>query len=56
MIEPKKLKFCIRELNLLERDRDILLNSAGLLNDNIIDAAQKLLVPSTRWPAVCVVA
>ena len=43
VIEPKKLKFCIRELNLLERDRDILLNSAGLLNDNIIDAAQKLL-------------
>ena len=36
-------KFWIRELNLLERDRDILLNPAGLLNDSIIDAAQKLL-------------
>ena len=36
-------KFWIRELNLLERDRDILLNPAGLLNDSIIDVAQKLL-------------
>ena len=36
-------KFWIRELNLLERDRDVLLNPAGLLNDSIIDAAQKLL-------------
>ena len=36
-------KFWIWELNLLERDRDILLNPAGLLNDSIIDAAQKLL-------------
>ena len=36
-------KFWIRELNLLERDRDILLSPAGLLNDSIIDAAQKLL-------------
>ena len=36
-------KFWIRELNLLERDREILLNPAGLLTDNIIDAAQILL-------------
>ena len=43
-------KFWIRELNLLERDRDILLNPAGLLNDSIIDAAQKLL--KQAFPAI----
>ena len=43
--QPKKPKREILDqgTNLLERDRDILLNPAGLLNDSIIDAAQKLL-------------
>ena len=36
-------KYWIWKLNPLERDRDILLNPAGLLNDSIVDAAQKLL-------------
>ena len=36
-------KLWIRELNLFERDREILLSPTGLLTDNIIDAAQTLL-------------
>ena len=47
--QPKKIiksqseKVWIRELNLFERDREILLSPTGLLTDNIIDAAQMLL-------------
>ena len=36
-------KLWIRELNLFERDREILLSPTGLLTDNIFDAAQTLL-------------
>ena len=41
--KSQKQKFWIKELNLLESDREILLNRTGLLTDSIIDAAQKLL-------------
>ena len=44
-------KFWIKELNLLEQDREILLNPAGELTDSIIDAAQTLL--KQAFPQLC---
>lgn len=47
----KQEKFWIKELNLLEQDREILLNPAGELTDSIIDAAQTLL--KQAFPQLC---
>ena len=50
-------KLWIRELNLFERDREILLSPTGLLTDNIFDAAQTLLRQAfpvlSAWSAEC---